>query len=79
MRAALAGLGVALYLVAIWIAVTGLVPGMSDADDILAVCWAFLGGALALFAVALIGTGIPVAAGAPTTREGADTRAVALR
>jgi hypothetical protein len=63
-RAGLVGLGVILYVVAIWIAITGVVPGMSDADVILAVCWGFLGGALALFAVALVGTGATEVAGA---------------
>lgn len=82
-RTGLVGLGVTLYVVAIWIAVTGVVPGTSDADLILAVCWGFLGGALALFAVALVGTGIPEVAGAPSeavwTLEGHGAEAVAVR
>ena len=54
-RTRLVGSGLVLYLAAIWIAVTGEVPGMSDADQILTVCWSLLGGALALFAVSLVG------------------------
>jgi hypothetical protein len=83
LRAGLVGLGVTLYVVAIWIAITGVVPGMSDADLILAVCWGFLGGALALFAVALVGSAIPAVAGAPSgaasTPEDLGTEAVAVR
>jgi hypothetical protein len=78
-RAGLVGLGVILYVVAIWTAITGVVPGTSDADVILAVCWGFLGGALALFAVALVGTGIPGAAEVPPTPEHVDAGAVAVR
>lgn len=76
-RAGLVGIGLACYLVAIWIAITGVVPGMSDADQILAVCWSFLGGALALFALALVGTGVPEPAQAPASGE-LDTELVAL-
>jgi hypothetical protein len=79
LRAGLVGLGVTLYVVAVWLAITGVVPGMSDADLIFAVCWGFLGGALALFAMALIGTGIPGAAEVPSTPEGVGAETVAVR
>lgn len=59
-RPALVGTGLVLYLGAIQIAITGYVPGLSDADQILAVCWSLLGGALALFTVALVGAGVRV-------------------
>lgn len=78
-RPVLIGFGVTSYLVAIWIAVTGLVPGMSDADQILAVCWSLLGGSLTMFAAALVGAGAPEALGPSPTREPVTTRAVALR
>lgn len=60
-RGALVATGIVSYLAAIWIAVTGIVPGVSDADQALAVCWSLLGTSLALFAVALVGTGVPEA------------------
>lgn len=66
----LVGLGLVQYVIAIWIAVTGIVPGMADPDSILAVCWGFLGGALVSFAVALIGAGVDV--------EGSETSSVHL-
>lgn len=78
LRGGLVGLGLVSYLVAIWIAITGMVPGMSDPDQILAVCWSFLGGALALFALALVGTGIPESTEALATGEEASIETVAV-
>lgn len=79
LRGRLVGVAVGSYLVAIWIAVTGMVPGMSDPDRILAVCWAFLAGALALFAIALIGTGVPAPAAPPATSREAGPDRVTVR
>lgn len=58
-RPILVGLGLVQYLLAIAIAITGYVPGMTDPDSILAVCWSLLAGSLVTFSTALVGTGIP--------------------
>lgn len=79
MRRWIVTFGLGCYLVAIWVAITGVVPAVSDADHILAVCWTLLGAALALFALALIGTGIPRSAEAPTARGEVPREMVALR
>ena len=68
-RPALVWTGLVLYLGAIQIAITGYVPGMSDSDQILAVCWSLLGGALALFAIALVGAGVRDTDAPPPTEE----------
>ena len=44
-----------LYAIALWIAITGHVPGLSDADARLALCWGSLLAMLGLFALALFG------------------------
>ncbi len=46
---------VILYLVALEIAITGFVPGVSDPDQILAVCWSSLGLMLVLLFLAMAG------------------------
>lgn len=54
--------GLALYAVALEVAIVGVVPGVSDPRQALAVCWAALLGLLASMALAFIG-----ASAAPVT------------
>lgn len=55
-RPLLIGAGLALYAIALWIAITGYVPRISDADSCLAICWGAMLVMLGLFALALFGT-----------------------
>lgn len=56
-RTVVVGLGLALYVFAVQVAITGWVPGIVDPDQVLVVCWSLLVAALTLFALALVGTG----------------------
>jgi hypothetical protein len=53
---AFVAVGLGLYAFALEVAIVGIVPGVSDPDMALAVCWAALSGVLVAFGLALVGS-----------------------
>jgi len=58
----LIGIGVGLYAIGLEIAITGYVPGVTDPDLALAICWGALLAMLPVFTLALAGASQPVQA-----------------
>jgi peptidoglycan/LPS O-acetylase OafA/YrhL len=55
--------GLALYALALEVAIVGSVPGVSDPDQALTVCWLALLGTLASMAIALVGASVEPSTG----------------
>jgi len=56
--------GLVLYAFALEVAIVGVVPGVSDADQALVICWSALLGSLACMGAALVGASAEAGAGA---------------
>jgi hypothetical protein len=61
----LVALGLVLYAFALEVAIVGVVPGVSDPDKALVICWSALVAMLAVLLVALVGASVQDVAGAP--------------
>ena len=60
----LVGVGLALYAFSLEVAIVGVVPGVSDPEQALVICWSALLAMLASYAVAIVGTSVQGVAGA---------------
>ena len=60
----LVGVGLALYAFALEVAIVGVVPGVSDPEQALVICWSALLAMLAALGVALVGASVREVAGA---------------
>lgn len=60
----LVAIGLALYAFALEVAIVGVVPGVSDPDKALVICWSALLAMLAAMFVAVVGASVPDVAGA---------------
>jgi hypothetical protein len=70
--------GMALYAFALEIAIVGFVPGVSDPDQALAICWLALLGTLASMAIALLGASVEPSA-ETSVQHGVGTTVAGLR
>jgi hypothetical protein len=62
---AFVALGLALYALALEVAIVGVVPGVSDPEQALTICWLALLGTLASTAIALLGASVERSPEAP--------------
>lgn len=72
---ALVGVGLALYALALEVAIVGIVPGVSDPDLALTICWSALLATLVAFGLAVVGASATTAE-IPRARVAADAAAV---
>ncbi len=68
---ALIAAGAALYAFALEVAVVGYLPGVTDPDQKLTICWLSLLGMLGAFCLALLGSSVPGSSGSRTRVRGA--------